>query len=155
MNCPHSYEFFSWMEPEFHKQPSAVYKTTIFTVHNIHVCFFSCCHDYELKSWKRQFSKQLSETTASMTSPSSREVCWLSAAWTQDVVEELSKLVQLTDFYQLLLFHVVINDAATGNPDCIRSDYKALGIVIKVMEAQVVSSSVSLVRGRDTRGEHK
>lgn len=44
---------------------------------------------------------------------SPREACCLAGARVQDVVERLTKLVQPSDFYHLLVLHVSANDTAS------------------------------------------
>lgn len=68
----------------------------------------------------------------------------------QDVVEGLSKLVQPFDCYFLLFFHVAMTDTATGYLESFKSDYRALGAVVKGMRAQVVSS-ILLAREKGIR----
>jgi len=46
----------------------------------------------------------------------------------------------------MLLFHVGTSDTAVSNLQHIKSDYKELGVAVKNSEAQVVSSSILLVR---------
>ena len=66
-------------------------------------------------------------------------------------MEGLPKLVRPSDYYPLLLFHVDNNDTARGNLDRIKSDYKAPGVVVKGVGAQVMFSSILPVRGKDGR----
>ena len=49
----------------------------------------------------------------------------------QDVVEGLPKLIWPSDYNPLLLFCGGTNDTARGNLDSIKSDYRALGVVVK------------------------
>ena len=46
----------------------------------------------------------------------------------------------------MLLFHVGTSDTAVSNLKYIKSDYKELGAAVKNSEAQVVFSSILLVR---------
>lgn len=48
-------------------------------------------------------------------------------------VEELPKLVWPSDYYPLLFFCVGTNDTARENLDRIKSDYRALGAIVKGM----------------------
>lgn len=89
-------------------------------------------------------------TESSINDSMSREVCCLSGVWIWDnIVEGLPKAIQPSDYYLLLLLHMGKNDAARGNLDIVKSDYRPLRPVIKAMGAQVVFSSVHLVRGKD------
>ena len=81
----------------------------------------------------------------------SREICCLLGARIRVVVEGLPKLIRPSDYYPLLLFHVGTNDTATENLDSIKSDYRALGPVVKGMRAQVVFSSILPSRGKGAR----
>ncbi|KAF4803727.1 hypothetical protein TURU_013791 [Turdus rufiventris] len=54
-------------------------------------------------------------------------------------------------YYPLLLFHVGIKDTARGDLESIKCDCVSLGEMVKGMEAQVVSSSILLVRGKGLR----
>ena len=71
----------------------------------------------------------------------------------QDVVVGRPKLIWLSDYCLLLLTHVGTNDTTRGNLDSTRSDYKALGVALKGMGAQVVFSSISLVRRKALLGQ--
>ena len=70
-------------------------------------------------------------------------------AWIQDAVARQPRLDGL--YYPLLLFHVGTNDTARGDLESIECDYMALGAMVKGMEAQVVFSSILLVRGKGLR----
>lgn len=62
-------------------------------------------------------------------------------------MEELEKLVQSSDCYLL----VGTNDTATGKLNRIKTDYRALQAVVKVMGALVVFSSTPTVKGKGMR----
>lgn len=72
----------------------------------------------------------------------------LARAQTQDVVERLPRPVQSFDHYLLLLLHVGTNDTARNNLDNTKSVYRASGVIVRYMGAQVVFSSILLVRGK-------
>ncbi|XP_068784552.1 uncharacterized protein [Struthio camelus] len=80
----------------------------------------------------------------------SREVCCLPGARIRDVMERLPRLVHTSDYYPLLLFHVGANDTK-GKLETIKQDFRALGMVVKGLGAQVVFSSILAVRGKDGR----
>ena len=69
-------------------------------------------------------------------------------AHTRDVTRILTSLVQPKGYYQLLLFHVVTSEAARSSLRSIKRDYRALGAAVRDSGAQVVSSSVLLVKGK-------
>lgn len=81
---------------------------------------------------------------------SSREVCCLPEAWIQDIVERLPKLVHKSDYNFLLLFHVGANDTR-GKLETIKQDFRALGVAVKGLRAQVIFPSVLPVREKDGR----
>ena len=66
----------------------------------------------------------------------------------RDVTKRLPSLVQSTDYYPLLLFHVGTSDTARSSLRNIKKDYRALGAVVRDSGAQVVFSSVLLVKGK-------
>ncbi|XP_068809548.1 uncharacterized protein [Struthio camelus] len=78
----------------------------------------------------------------------SREVCCLPGARIRDVMERLPRLVHASDYYPLLIFHVGANDTK-GKLETIKQDFRALGMVVKGLGAQVVFSSILPVRGKD------
>ncbi|XP_068782230.1 uncharacterized protein [Struthio camelus] len=80
----------------------------------------------------------------------SREVCCLPGARIRDVMERLPRLVHASDYYPLLIFHVGANDMK-GKLETIKRDFRALGMVVKGLGAQVVFSSILPVRGKDRR----
>lgn len=55
---------------------------------------------------------------------------------------------------QCFIINVGTNDTTRGNLDNIKSDYRALNAAIKVMEAQLVSSSILSVRRKGRGGRH-
>lgn len=83
---------------------------------------------------------QGTEAPTCQPNQSSREASCLLGAGIWDVVEELLKLVWLSDYNLLLLLHVGANDTARGNLDSIGRDYRALGVVVTGIGAQVVVS---------------
>ena len=78
----------------------------------------------------------------------SREVCCLLGARIQDVAERVPQLVKSTADCPLLLFHVGMNDAASWNLGRIKEDYKALGVQVENVGAQVILSSILPVGGK-------
>ena len=60
----------------------------------------------------------------------------------------MPQLVKSTDYYPLQLFHVGTSDTASRNPRRIKEDYKALGVQVKSIGAQVIFSSILPVRGK-------
>lgn len=79
------------------------------------------------------------------------QVCCLVGDQIQDVLEGLSKLVWPSDCHPLLFFNVDTNGTARGNLDSMKSDFRALGAVVKCMGAQVVLSSILPVSRKDVR----
>ena len=63
-------------------------------------------------------------------------------------MERLPRLVHASDYYPLLLFQVGANDTK-GKLEAIQQDFRALGMVVKGLGAQVVFSSVLRVREKD------
>ncbi|KAK4825626.1 hypothetical protein QYF61_001306 [Mycteria americana] len=61
------------------------------------------------------------------TDPPLREVCCLPGARVKDITRILPSLVQTSDYYPLLLFHVGGDEAATRSPRAIERDFRALG----------------------------
>ncbi|KAK4816911.1 LOW QUALITY PROTEIN: hypothetical protein QYF61_024921 [Mycteria americana] len=61
------------------------------------------------------------------TDPPLREVCCLPGAPVKDVTRIRPSLVQPSDYYPLLLFHVGGDEAATRSPSAIKRDFRALG----------------------------
>ena len=78
----------------------------------------------------------------------SRRVCCLPGAWIRHVMEKLPKLVHESNYYPLLLFHVGANDTK-GKLEIIKQDFRALGMVVKGREAQVIFSAIIPVGGKD------
>jgi len=82
-------------------------------------------------------------------SQSSEDVCCLTVTRVQNVVQRTAEAhLILWQLLPLLLFDVGTNDTARGNLDHIKKDYRALGMLIKGMWAQVVFSCILPVRGR-------
>uniref|UniRef100_A0A8C3IF96 SGNH hydrolase-type esterase domain-containing protein n=1 Tax=Chrysemys picta bellii TaxID=8478 RepID=A0A8C3IF96_CHRPI len=79
---------------------------------------------------------------------SSREACCLPGARIQNVMEALSRIIQPSDYYPMLLIHVGTNDIARCDTERIKSDYRALGVRVKEFGAQVVFSSILPVKSR-------
>ena len=84
----------------------------------------------------------LRETEALICRPDtlSREVCCLLAARIRDVTDRLPSLVQSTDYYLLLLFHVGTSDTARSSLWSIKKDYRALGAAVRGSGVQAVFS---------------
>ncbi|KAK4817118.1 hypothetical protein QYF61_027981 [Mycteria americana] len=61
------------------------------------------------------------------TDPPLREVCCLPGARVKDITRIRPSLVQPSDYYPLLLFHVGGDEAATRSPSAIKRDFRALG----------------------------
>ena len=80
------------------------------------------------------------EATISQPDLSSGEVFCMSRIWIQDVVERLPKLVQTSNCYLLLFFHVTTNDTARSNLESIKTDYRALEVIVRDTGAQVLFS---------------
>ncbi|PKU28829.1 suppression of tumorigenicity 5 [Limosa lapponica baueri] len=78
----------------------------------------------------------------------SYKVCCLLGTKVRDVADRVPQTVKNTDYYPLLLFHVGMNDTASQNLGRIKEDYKALGVQVKKIGAQV--SSILPVRGKGT-----
>lgn len=82
----------------------------------------------------------------------SRGVCCLPGACIRDVIEKLPSLVESTDYYLLLLFHVDTHTYSNTTRNSLRSvkkTYRALGEVVRDSEVQVFFSSILLVKGKD------
>lgn len=62
------------------------------------------------------------------------------------MLPRVPQLVKSTDYYLLLLFHVGTNDAASKKVGRIKEDYKALVRQVRNIRAQVIFSSILLVR---------
>ena len=77
-----------------------------------------------------------------------REVSCLPGTRVRDVTERLPSLVQSTDYYPLLLFHMGTSDTVRSSLRSIKKDYRALEGVVRDSGAQVVFSSVLLVEGK-------
>jgi len=79
----------------------------------------------------------------------SREVCCLPGARIRNITKRLPSLVQSTDYYPLLLFHMGMNHIGRRSLRNIKKDYKSLGAAMMDSEAQVVFSSVLLIKGKE------
>ena len=75
------------------------------------------------------------------------EVCCFPGACNRDVIERLPELVHPTDYYPLLLFHIGTSGTAVNNIKNIRRYYKKLRAAVKNSGAQVLFSSILLIRG--------
>ncbi|KAK4808505.1 hypothetical protein QYF61_005822 [Mycteria americana] len=69
--------------------------------------------------------------------PPLREACCLPGAWVKDITRILPNLVQPSDYYPLLLFHVGGDEAATQSPRAIKRDFRALGQLVRDSGAQM------------------
>lgn len=78
----------------------------------------------------------------------SSELCCLPGAKIQGVTERLPQLVQSTDRYRLLLFHVGTNDMVKESLSKIKKDFRALEAQMKGTDAPMIFSSVFPVRDR-------
>jgi len=81
--------------------------------------------------------------------PPLRQVCCLPGARVKDIARKLPRLLQPSDYYPLLLFHVGADEVAASSPRVIKKYFKALGRLVKESGAQVISSSLLPVVGRD------
>lgn len=79
--------------------------------------------------------------------PLSRDSLLLARDLHQEYDREVARFVHPTEYYPWLLFHVGNNDRAMSNLKKIRRDYKELGAAVKDLRAQVVFSSIFLVKG--------
>lgn len=87
------------------------------------------------------------ETPICQPDLTSREVCCIWETHAGDVAKRLPSLVQPTDYPQLF-FHVGNSDSVESSPRCIMKDYRALGAAVEALGAQVVVSSILLLRGK-------
>ena len=78
-----------------------------------------------------------------------REVCWLAGAQVEDVKRKLPTLVWPSDFYLLLIFYVGSDEVAIRSPRVVKTNFRALGQLIKGSGAQVPFSSVLSVAEND------
>ena len=81
--------------------------------------------------------------------PLFREVCCLPGDRIRDVTTGLKSLVQPSDYYPFLLFHVGTNDVATKSLRSIKRYFRALERMLTNLGAQVVFYSVLPVTGGD------
>ncbi|KFV15623.1 hypothetical protein N340_04099, partial [Tauraco erythrolophus] len=82
--------------------------------------------------------------------PALREVCCLLGDWVKDVSRKLPSLIQPTDYYPLLLFHVGGDETETRSPQSIKRDFRTLGQLVRGSGAQVIFFSVLPVASSDT-----
>lgn len=85
----------------------------------------------------------------------SREICCLPGACISDVTDRLSSLVNPTDYYLLVLFHVGYNDTLMRQLRSIKKDYMSLEPMLKRSGPKVVFSSISSVRGKGSRRQRQ
>lgn len=87
-------------------------------------------------------------TEASICQPDMlfREVCCLLGAHISGVTERPLSLVQPTDNYPQMLFHVGISDTARRSVRTIKKDYRALGVTVKNFRVPAVFLSVLSVK---------
>ena len=71
------------------------------------------------------------------------------------MTEQLPRLMQPTDTYPFLLFHVGTNDTAKRSYKEITADFEELGRELKNFGAQIVFSSILPVLGRGIERERK
>jgi len=76
-----------------------------------------------------------------------RVVCCLPGAGIRDVTKRLSGLVQFTDYYPLLWFHMVNNNRIWSSLKSIK-DYRVLGVAVRDSRVQVIFSSILLIKGK-------
>ncbi|KAK4832299.1 hypothetical protein QYF61_021698 [Mycteria americana] len=81
--------------------------------------------------------------------PSHREVFCLPGARVRDITRKLPSLVQPSQYYPLLLFHMGDDEAAVHGPRVIERDFRALGQFMRESGAQVIFSSLLSVVGSD------
>jgi len=72
----------------------------------------------------------------------SHEVCCLPGAKIRGMAKRVPQLVKSTDYSPLLLFHVGTNDTTSWNLGRIKKEFKALGVQVKSIGAQVIFSSI-------------
>jgi len=73
---------------------------------------------------------------------SHREMCCLPGAQVRDGARNISYLVKPSDYYPLLVFHIVNEEVGKRGPQAIKRDFRALGRLLRGLGAQVVFSSV-------------
>ncbi|KFP08496.1 hypothetical protein N300_08288, partial [Calypte anna] len=78
--------------------------------------------------------------------PSHREVCCLPGARIRDVKRKLPNLVGSSDYYPLLIFQVGSDEIITRKVRAMKSDFRALGRLVRGSGAQVVFASIPPVR---------
>jgi len=81
--------------------------------------------------------------------PPHREVCCFPGARVRDITRKLPSLVQPSDCYLLLLFHVGGDKVAVHSPRVIKRDFRVLGRLVRESGAQVIFSSLLPVAGGD------
>jgi len=67
----------------------------------------------------------------------------------RDITRKLPSLVQPSDYYPLLLFHVEGDEVAVRSPRVIKRDFRALGQLVRESGAQVIFSALLPVVGND------
>lgn len=78
------------------------------------------------------------------------EICCPPGAQVRGITWKLTRLVQPSDYYPLLIFHVDGNEAAKRSPRAIKRDFRAMGWLVKGSGAQLVFSSALPVAGNNT-----
>ena len=86
---------------------------------------------------------------------SHREVCCVPGAWVQDITERLPGLIQLSDYYPLLILQAGSDEIEKRSVRAIKRDFRALGKVVNRAGAQVVFLSVPLVAEKDDERNRK
>lgn len=90
------------------------------------------------------------EAPISRLDPLFRKVCCLPGARIRVATTILKSLVQPSGYYPFLLFHMGTNDVATKNLRLTKRDFRAMGRMLKNLEAQVVVSSILPKMGEDS-----
>lgn len=95
----------------------------------------------------RQLSSKRYRSTICQPDGLTREMYWLLRAHIRDVAKRLPSLIQSTDYYPLLMFHVGTSDRTRSSMRRIK-DYRALGVALRDSRVQVVFSSILPVKGK-------
>jgi len=85
---------------------------------------------------------QGTECPVCQADPPHRELCCLPGARVRDITRKLPRLVQPSDYYPLLLFHVGGDEVAVRSPGVIKRDFRALGQLVRESGAPVIFSSL-------------
>lgn len=70
--------------------------------------------------------------------------------WVKDITRKVPSLVQPSDYFPLLIFHVGGDDVATHSPRVIRKEFRALGWLVGESGAQVIFYSILPAEGSNT-----